>query len=201
MQFNMSFDSWQIGSLTVLTLLVIAATVTEVRQRRIPGSLIVFALGAGFLLNVLGPQAGVRSGGLFTSYPGALGVEGALLGALMGLALFFPLYLINALDESDVKLLAGIGSFVGPVALLNLTLFILLMGGLLTLVRMGWKIHTRKGFYKLGAVLLTRFHSATQQDDPAFRSADRMPYAVAMAAGMLAYGVWLLAGCAPPIRF
>ncbi|WP_332777742.1 A24 family peptidase [Polaromonas sp.] len=202
MRLDVSYEGWQLWSLVALALIVLTAVLTDVRQQRIPNTLILLALCAGVLVNVLGPEAGKRSAGLFTYYPGALGLKGALLGALTGLAVFLPFYVLRAMGAGDVKLMAGVGSFVGPATLLNVALCVLLMGGVLAVVRMVWKGSSRKVLSNVGTVLLLLlppFNTMGQRFDPATQSADRMPYALAVAAGLLAYGAWIYSGHLPLI--
>ncbi len=199
MQVELTPVAWQFWSLTALALIMAAALMTDLRQRRIPNSLVLAALGAGLLTHLLGPANG--DGGLFAYWPGALGAKGALLGALTGLAVFLPLYALRAMGAGDVKLMAGIGSFAGPADMLNLTLFILAMGGVLAVLRMLWSGTARRVMVNVLLMLMPYTSGAPRVFDPAVHSADRMPYVLAMAGGMLAYGGWLLAGGSPPIRF
>lgn len=200
MLLNMSSVTWQIGSLSILAVLVGTALVTDLRQRRIPNLLVVLALCAGVLVNTLGPQAFGRSDGLFTLFPSAVGFQGAVLGALTGLAVFLPIYMMHALGAGDVKLMAGIGSFVGPATAINVALFILVMGGLLALVHMAMARNSRLVMFNVVAALSQMLPGSAQSFDPA-RTAWRMPYSVAMAAGLLAYGAWVFTDHAPLIRF
>ena len=201
MQFDMSYEAWQAASLSALALLVLAALGFDVRQRRIPNTLVVLALGTGLLINLIGPQAAHRSAGLFTTMPGALGAKGAALGALAGLAVFLPLYLLRAMGAGDVKLMAGIGSFVGPATAVNLALFILLTGGVLAVARMLWAGKSRLVMRNVAAALGQMLPGSAGTFDPAIHSADRMPYSVAMAAGLLAYGAWIFSGHYPLVSF
>lgn len=201
MRLDMSYEVWQFGSLAALALIVLTALVTDVRQQRISNILIVLALVAGVLANVLGPEAFKRSAGLFTYAPGALGLKGALFGALSGLAIFLPLYALRAMGAGDVKLMAAIGSFVGPATLVNLALCVLLMGGVLAVGRMVWKGNSRKVLGNVGTVLLPPFATGVPRFNPATQSADRMPYVLAIAAGLLAYGAWIYTGHLPLISF
>ncbi|MCM2342556.1 prepilin peptidase [Rhodoferax sp.] len=187
--------------LTALALLVLAALVFDLRQRRIPNKLVLLMLGAGFLINLIGHQTWLQGAGLFTSYPGALGAKGALLGALTGLAVFLPFYLLRAMGAGDVKLMAGIGSFVGPVAAINVALFILVAGGVLAVVRMVWVRKTQLVLFNVVTALGQMVPGSVARFDPATQSADRMPYGVAMAAGLLAYGAWIFSGHNPIVNF
>ena len=201
MQFDMSYEAWQALGLLALLLLVLVALMFDLKQRRIPNTLVLLALGAGLLINLIGPQAGPRMAGLFTTMPGALGIKGAVLGALTGLAVFLPFYLLRAMGAGDVKLMAGIGSFVGPATALNIALFILVAGGVLAVVRMVWAGKSRLVMANVAAALGQMLPGSAGTFDPATQSADRMPYGVAMAAGLLAYGAWIFSGRYPLVNF
>lgn len=196
MSASISPAGWQLTALLVLGLLLGLAVWTDIRQRRIPNLLVLVALSLGLLLNGSGPLAEDGRGGIFSPVPGALGAAGAALGALAAFALFLPLYLLRATGAGDVKLMAGIGSFLGPAGAVNLVLFVLLCGGLLAIVRMLWTGSSRRVMANVGAVL-----GAGGRFDPATQSADRMPYAVAIAVGVLAYGAWIFSGHRPILDF
>lgn len=200
MKFEVSPALWQAMGLGALALIALAAVLTDLRQRRIPNGLVLLALAAGFVTHVFGPVN--DGGGLFSYWPGALGAQGALFGALMGLVLFLPLYALRIMGAGDVKLLAGMGSFAGPAETLSLALFVLVMGGIVGVARMLWNGTARRVMGNLMLVLLPVLHGGPRAFDPARDSADRMPYALALAAGVLAYGAWRLWLGAPPlIRF
>ncbi|MDD2918565.1 prepilin peptidase [Rhodoferax sp.] len=201
MQFNIVPEAWQAIGLTALVLLVLAAVVFDLRQRRIPNALVLLALGAGLFINLIGPQIWLRGTGLLTSYPSALGAQGALLGALTGLAVFLPFYLLRAMGAGDVKLMAGIGSFVGPATAIDVALFILVTGGVLAMVRMVWVRKTQLVLFNVVTALSQLVPGTAASFDPATQSADRMPYALAMAGGLLAYGAWIFSGHAPLVNF
>jgi len=201
MNLNRSPDAWQLASLSMLALVMILALVSDLRERRIPNPLVLLALGAGVFFNITGPQATADGAGLFTATPGALGLSGAVLGALAGLALFLPLYLVQATGAGDVKLMAGIGSFTGAGAALNIALFILLAGGVLALVRMLWAGNSRRVMANVAMALRQMLPGLAGTFNIAAHSADRMPYGVAMAAGLLAYGMWIFSGRNPIVMF
>lgn len=201
MQFNLVPEAWQAMGLAALALMVLAALVFDVWRRRIPNKLVLLVLAGGFFINLIGPSAWPSGFGLLTPYPGALGIKGALLGAFTGLAVFLPFYLMRAMGAGDVKLMAGIGSFVGPIAAINVALFILLAGGVLAVVRMVWVRKTQLVLFNVATALGQLVPGTVARFDPATQSADRMPYALAMAAGLFAYGVWIFSGHTPLVTF
>lgn len=190
--------TWQLWCFATLTLAMLIAVEADMRERRIPNVLVLVMLCAGIALNVLGPDNG--RGGLFNHFPGALGAGGALLGALAGFASFLPLYGLRAMGAGDVKLMAALGSFAGPAEALGLALSILVAGGLLAILRMLW---ARKSGLVLNNVksALSGLVVGARPFDPVTQSADRMPYALAFAGGLMAYGYWRLTGGAPLISF
>lgn len=199
MNLDPSPATWQLWCLAVLSLAMLIAVEADTRERRIPNVLVLLMLCAGVALNVLGPDNG--RGGLFSHFPGALGASGAVLGALVGLALFLPLYGLRAMGAGDVKLMAALGSFVGPMEALNLALSILVVGGVLAVLRMLWTRKSRLVLSNVRLALGSLGRGASQRFDPATQSADRMPYALAFAGGLLSYGYWRLIGGAPFIGY
>lgn len=201
MQVRTSYEAWQALGLMALMLLLLVAAMFDLKQRRIPNKLVMLTLLIGLLINIIGPQAGSRVAGLLTNMPGALGIKGAVLGALTGLAVFLPLHLMRAMGAGDVKLMAGIGSFVGPATTVNVALFILVTGGVLAAARMLWSGKSQLVMFNVKTALGQWLPGSSGRFDPATQSADRMPYAVAMAGGLLTYGAWIFSGRYPLISF
>jgi prepilin peptidase CpaA len=105
--------------LVVLTLGLAAAVVTDVRSRRIPNWLTGSIAGAGF---------GIAFGG------GTVTPLQAALGLLTGLVLMMPGHLIGATGAGDVKLMAAVGSVVGPDLALRAFLYSAVAGGVFAIV-------------------------------------------------------------------
>jgi len=159
-----------------LVALLIAAAVSDVRRRRIPNWLTMTMLGAGLLLS----WTPLR---LVTP-------TDALLGALVGFALPLVLYMLGGLAAGDVKLLCGIGAWVGPwmallviaaAALVGLVLVLgqcLLQGRLRVLMR-------NSGMLILSLINLPRLGmKQVIETGQSCQSAKRpMPYAVPVLVG------------------
>lgn len=112
------------------------AVVTDVRTRRIPNALTASMAAAGLGLAAVG--VGVT-------------LTQALLGLLVGLAVMMPGHVIGATGAGDVKLLAAIGSLVGPSTALQVCLYSAVAGGVLAVA-----VAARRG------LLSSTLHNATQ---------------------------------------
>lgn len=117
-----------------LCVLLSLAVWNDVRSRRIPNRLVLVGTLIGFALNTLLPAGA----GFFTEPSGALGPLNSLGGAAIGLATLLPFYALGAMGAGDVKLMAMVGAFLGPKAVLGTAILSLLAGGLLALTVALW---------------------------------------------------------------
>ena len=183
----MTIDSRALLPIAVLAGLLAWAVACDVRSRRIPNRLVLAGMLAGLAL-----QATVTPGaGLFSEPFGALGILKAGAGMLLGLVLLLPMYALGAMGAGDVKLMAMVGAFLGPLDTLGAGLASLLAGGLLALLVALFQGSLRKvaGNVRdmvLGSVLRGLSGSSARVDAPS-AATGQLPYAVAIASGTLAY--------------
>jgi prepilin peptidase CpaA len=164
----------------VVPLLAILATAlaTDVAYRRIPNGLSLGGVVVGFLANatLLGPS----------------GLVVALLGWLVCLALFMPMYASAGMAAGDVKLMAMVGAFLGPVNGFLACACTLVAGGALASIYLAWRnVQQRVGGNSELAVADT---VAMVTLPPT--SLDKLPYAAAIALGTAAVAfqpAWLTA--------
>lgn len=200
MTWILSPAGWQTTTLVVLGVLLVLAVWSDARQRRISNTLVLVTLMTGVLLNLAATASDTRTG-LFTTQPGALGLWLSLAGALTGLLLFLPMWLLRALGAGDVKLLAAVGAFAGPAATVNLALCALLAGGVLAIARLLLFPGRQLVRHNMGAILSQLRPGATGPGfDARSQTAWRMPYALAIAGGVAGYAAWTLSGRAPFIQ-
>ena len=95
------------------------AVFTDLRTRRIPNALTASMAAAGFGLAALGLSVTPAQ---------------ALFGLLVGLAIMMPGHVLGATGAGDVKLLAAIGSLVGPSLALRVCLYSAVAGGVLAVI-------------------------------------------------------------------
>jgi prepilin peptidase CpaA len=121
-----------------------------------------------------------------------------LAGLGAGLALMLPLHLLRAMGAGDVKLMAMVGAFIGPGAVLTATLYTLLAGGLLSLAFMlgrGVAAQTVANIRFMLTDWAVRAGSGQgARLAPLQATAARLPYAVAIALGTGAALLWPLGG-------
>ncbi len=98
-----------------LVLTVMAAAWTDYREWRIPNALLAPSAAAALMLS--------------TFVPGGQGLVHVLLGALAGLLIFMPLYLLKGMGAGDIKLMTVIGLYAGPNLTLDIALVTALIGG------------------------------------------------------------------------
>ena len=167
---------------TALALAVAAAAALDVEQRRIPNWLTYPGIILGVLLR-----------GLLLGWGGA---ASALAGSVLAGGIFLLFYVVHAMGAGDVKLVAAIGSLLGPTDAVVMLLATAMCGGMLALVYALYRKRIRATFANVATAL--QFHAASglrahpqlNLDNPV---ALRMPYGLAIAAGTLY--VFLITWC------
>jgi prepilin peptidase CpaA len=144
------------------------ACVSDWRERRIPNRLVLVLLVAGFIFGQL-------------LEPGLAGLGRAAGGALVGLAIWFPFWLLRMLGAGDVKLFAAGAAWLGVTLAVEAALFTALVGGVIALLYM-------VAGQGISFTLLRLSHAAWQpgtlRDAPVSRGRT-LPYGLAIAAGLL----------------
>ena len=159
----------------VLVGLLATACVSDLRTRLIPNQLVLAIIAAGLLYAMV-------------TKPGISGFSHAGAGFLTGLGVWFPFYLLRMLGAGDVKLFAASATFLGARGAVEGALYTALFGGALALVYMVLSSGWSWTFIRLGhGVQHPAMLRNAPEDDGARR---RMPYALAIAAGVLVAFWW-----------
>jgi len=146
----------------------VAATVVDIRQRRVPNVLTMGVASTGLLLAMAGL--------------GTVGVGAALGGLAAGLALLLPAHMFGATGAGDVKLLAAFGALLGPADVFDAFLRAAILGGAMALTVALWRGRLRETLYGTAMLVTTRSRTAAALiEHPAANN--RFPYAPAIACG------------------
>ncbi|MFM9433482.1 prepilin peptidase CpaA [Janthinobacterium sp. CG_23.3] len=158
---------------TVLLCCVATAAATDLAWRKIPNALVLAGLGAALLLQAGAPLAWLG-------------------GALTGLLLFLPLYVLRGMAAGDVKLMAMVGAFTGAGPALLVGLATLLIGGAMALAIVLLRRRGREALANVRALLSHALWRAAgvplAAAPPA--SVGGMPYGVAIALGTASLVWW-----------
>ncbi len=157
-----------------------AACWFDVRTRRIPNWLTFPAAAAGLVAATLahGGQGTVSSGS----------------GLLVGLALFFPLFVLRGLGAGDVKLMGALGAWLGTSVIFGVAFYTTLAGGVLALGLMVAHGYARQAARNLWLLLthwrvfgLKPLNSLTLETS----AGPKLPYALPIATGVaLTFWLW-----------
>lgn len=151
---------------------LVCASVTDIRDHRIPNWLTLSGMVAGLTSYVL---AGGFRGLLFSAE-----------GLILGFALLVPFYVCGGMGAGDVKLLAAVGALLGPSGVMKAFLCTALVGGVYALIVLA--VSQRRGdavslFRARARALILRrgFEGWTPADTP--KKAPVLCYGVAIAFG------------------
>jgi len=152
---------------TVIVLVV--ATFTDVRSRRIPNWLVLPFLGLGI--------------GVSTWMHGWHGLGQSLGGAGLGLLIYGFLFWMGGMGAGDVKLCAAIGAWIGPGQFLIALVFTGLAGGAMALAWAAWGGFLKELFQQASDLaFVAKERGEAVLSNPLRR---KMPYAPAIAIGTL----------------
>lgn len=140
----------------------------DLRTRRVPNALNATLASIGAVLAVTG-LSGVSVGG-------------AAAGLAVGLALMLPGFLFGATGAGDVKLLAAMGTLVGPAHIVRAFFFTAVAGGLLAVAVAARRGRLQQTLGRTTALVASRGSNAAAIEAPIENN--RFAYAPAIAVGV-----------------
>lgn len=154
-----------------------AAAVVDARERRIPNRLVVAGIACALVAQIW--------------QGGASALPTAVAGAVVGLAVLLPFHLVGAMGAGDVKLMAMVGTGLGPKGTLGAVVLTFLIGGALALGIAASHGTLGRVLANVRAMLvgtLATFVVERRAEIAApAESAGHFPYGVAIALGVLAH--------------
>jgi prepilin peptidase CpaA len=153
----------------ILTCLLLAACVSDLRSRRIPNGLVLIIglAGLAYALAVMPP---------------ARAIVFAFGGCVVGLAIWLPFWALRVLGAGDVKLMAAAGTWLGAAGAVEASLIAAVVGGLIAIVVLARVRSESSALARFGVWML--MSRATRSIAPELTPVERrIPYGVALAAG------------------
>lgn len=166
-------ETWPVWLVTVLTLY---ATWVDVRELRVPNRLTYPMILAGIAYHI-----SLGEGWSF-----------GLAGAAVGLATLMPLYAVGGMGSGDVKLMAGIGAWLGVHVILMAFVVTAVVGGVIAVGMALWSGKLRK-HYLQAVVILNEWKSGMTLHEISTVAAERkprmtlLPYGIPICIGSLGY--------------
>lgn len=159
--------------LSVVLVAVLAAAGTDLRSFRIRNALTVPLFLSGLLFHFVSD--------------GSSGLAESVLGVLIGTLPFAWLYAAGGMGAGDLKLLAGVGAWLGPWAVLHVLIVSGLATGCCALGLMFWRWHNSTA---------SPNHSAQRRDvSDVLSQPDRrrraIPFGVMVAVGVIVTAFWV----------
>ncbi|MDA7977305.1 MAG: prepilin peptidase [Pirellulales bacterium] len=171
-------DNWPIW---VVTVVLVVAAVIDGWKLKVPNWVTFPFIISGWI------YMGVADGWSGFGY--------SLLGTTVGLGLLLPLYAIGGMGAGDVKLLAGVGAWVGSMITLWAFCLSAVFGGIIALAmivyRKSWNKHKNNMLMILNEVATVRDPNALAAIAAERKSSMLLlPYGIPIAIGTIVYFAW-----------
>ncbi|MHB8973488.1 MAG: A24 family peptidase [Pirellulaceae bacterium] len=178
-------ENWAVW---VVTIFLVVAAVIDGYALKVPNWLTFSMIVSGWVYSALAASG--------TGDPWYVGLGWSLAGMAVGLALLLPLYAIGGMGAGDVKLLAGVGAWMGVTHTLHAFCVTAIVGGVLAVAmvvfRRSWMKHANQLWMIVGEILAIR-----DPDQLSTIAAQRkssmllLPYGIPIAIGSIAYFAWM----------
>jgi len=158
---------------------VAVGAIIDFRSRRIPNWLTLPAVIVGLVLH--------------SALLGLNGTVESLLGTLSGFFLLFFFYAVGGMGAGDVKLLAAVGSFLGPKLVFCAFIWMCLSGGCLAVIVVSYKrafAQTIRNLKLLAFGWLTGSQESISSMSLKNPSLHKIPYGIPIAVGTV-LAIWL----------
>lgn len=174
-------ETWPVW---VVTITLIVAAIIDGMKLKVPNWITFPMIASGWIYCAA-----------FSPYAGWEGLGLSLFGTAVGLAVLMPAYAVGGMGAGDVKLMAGIGAWVGPTVTLYAFAVSAIVGGVIAVIMVlsqgAWHKHKNQ-FWSI----LSEFATVKNPEVLAGIAAERkprmflLPYGIPIAIGTIAYFAW-----------
>ena len=135
----------------------------------------------------------VLSGLLYSAWAGGWqGLGDGLIGMAVGLATLLPLYAVGGMGAGDVKLMAGIGAWLGASVTWEAFVWSVIVGAVMAVVMVAWRKSWKKHCGNFSQIVL-EFMTVKSPGELSRIAAERkpqmllLPYGIPICVGSIAY--------------
>jgi prepilin peptidase CpaA len=165
----------------ILVALVLTAAIWDLKSRRIPNWLSLTGIISGIALN--------------SFLYGFTGCKESLEGMATAFGVYFLLYLVRAMGAGDVKLMAAVGSFVGPGNWFMIFLITAVIGGVIAVTILVWRKRLRKTFDNVLFIVSEMMHfrapyMAREELSVKSQKAFTLPHGAVIGLGCIVFLSW-----------
>lgn len=168
-------ENWHVK---FVTFMLIWAAWIDGKELRVPNWMTFPMVFSGFVYN------GVTAGWL--------GLEAAFIGMLVGLATLLPLYAVGGMGAGDVKLMAGVGAWLGAAITWYAFCVSAVVGAIMAIVMVLWKRSWEK-HYNNFLLILSEWMTIRDPNELSRIAKERkptmflLPYGIPICVGSIAY--------------
>lgn len=168
-------ENWHVK---VVCILLIWAAWIDGKELRVPNWLTYPMILAGLVYS--------------TCVGGWAGLGDGLLGMVVGLLTLLPLYAVGGMGAGDVKLMAGIGAWLGAVVTFWAFAVTVVVGAVMAVIMVMWKKDWEKHYVNF-YVILTEWLTIRNPEELAAIAKERkptmllLPYGIPICIGSIAY--------------
>lgn len=172
---SLLLDNWPVK--LVCAILILAAWI-DGKQLRVPNWITFPMVFAGLVYN--------------SWVGGWSGLGDALIGMIVGLATLLPLYAIGGMGAGDVKLMAGIGAWLGAAVTWHAFCVSVVVGAIMAVAMVLWRKSWKKHYGNFQMILL-EFLTVKNPRELSRIAAERkpqmllLPYGIPICIGSIAY--------------
>ena len=168
-------DNWHVK---FVALILIVAAYIDGKELRVP-NWITFPM--------------VLAGLVYSGWTGGWeGLQSGLIGMVVGLATLLPLYAVGGMGAGDVKLMAGIGAWLGPAVTWNAFCVSVVVGAIMAVLMVLWRKSWKKHYGNF-LMIAMEWMSVKNPKELSKIAAERkpqmllLPYGIPICIGSIAY--------------
>ena len=179
--------------LSVLALCLTIAVWHDLRRFRVPNAVLISGAVFALVFHSVLPFSTAWN----PVFPTGIGISMSLVGMAAGLTVLLPFYWVRALGAGDVKTMALVGAFLGPVSAVAVAVLSFTVGAMLALLYAAHGGVLRRAISNVRLIVcgLLPGHAlagAAFRFNPQTQAAAKVPYTVAIATGTC---IWVGLAC------